>query len=148
MKIVLVLFGLLLSNAAVAQLIGNEALASKFYEATTAKQIDAIARNAAAAILREDPTKVRQSEIYEQWAKESFSSPEYKVIYVQFLAENFTAEELTAMNEWAQSPQFLSYMNKWQQFPQWSAPRFQAFLRAKNPELYRRLKTEGFDPAK
>ncbi len=148
MKILLVLLGFLLSNAAFAQLIAKEALAAKFYDATTAKQIDAIARNAAAAILREDPSRVRQSEIYRQWAKESFGSPEYKAIYVQFLAENFNADELTAMNEWAMSPQFLSYMNKWQQFPQWSAPRFQAFLRAKNPELHRRLKAEGFDPAK
>ena len=148
MKIVLMLFGLILSNAVFAQSIGNEALASKFYDATSAKQVEAVARNAAAAILREDPSKVRQSEIYRQWAKESFGSPEYKAIHVQFLTENFTAEELTAMNEWAKNPQFLSYMNKWQQFPQWSAPRFQAFLRVKNPELHRRLKAEGFDPAK
>ena len=148
MKVLLAVFCLVTSNAAVAQALAKDALASRFYDATTAKQIDVMTSNAAAAILRENPSKVRQSEIYRKWAKESFSSPEYKAIYVQFLVEKFSADELTAMNEWATSPLFLGYMNKWQQFPQWSAPRFQDFLRAKNPELHRRLKAEGFDPAK
>jgi hypothetical protein len=105
-------------------------------------------RSAANAILREDASKVRQSEIYRQWAKESFSSPEYKSIYVHFLVENFSEQELSAMNEWAKDPNFITYMNKWQRFPQWSAPKFQDFLRLKNPELARRLRAEGFDPNK
>ena len=126
----------------------KETLASRFYDATTAKQIDTMASNAAVAILRQDPKKTRQSEIYRQWAKESFGSPEYKAIYVQFLVENFSADELTAMSEWAKSPFFLEYMNKWLQFPQWSAPRFQDFLKAKNPGLHRRLRAEGFDRTK
>jgi hypothetical protein len=139
---------LLVSGIATAQAESKETLASRFYDATTAKQVETMARNAAAAILRQDPKKARQSEIYGQWAKESFGSPEYKTIYVQFLVESFSAEELAAMNEWAKNPLFLTYMNKWLQFPQWSAPRFQEFLKAKNPELHRRLRAEGFDPAK
>ena len=148
MKTVVFAVVLILSCIAIAHAESKEALASRFYDATTAKQIGTMARNAAAAILNQDPNKTRQSEIYEQWANESFGSPEYKAIYVQFLVENFSAEELTAMNEWAKSPFFLVYMNKWLQFPRWSAPRFQEFLKAKNPELHRRLKAEGFDPTK
>jgi hypothetical protein len=148
MKAIVFAIVLLFSGIALGQVGSKEALASQFYDSTTAKQIEAMASNAAAAILREDPTKVRQSQIYRQWAKESFGSPEYKAIYVRYLVENFNAEELVAMNEWAKSPFFLTYMNKWMQFPQWSAPRFQEFLKAKNPELYRRLRAEGFDSTK
>lgn len=75
------------------------------------------------------------------WAKNALQ-------YVQFLVENFSAEELLAMNEWAKNPLFLGYMNKWQQFPQWSAPKFQEFLKMKNPELAQRLRAEGFDPSR
>lgn len=131
-----------------AQEASKEKLASQFYDATTAKQIEAMANNAAAAILREDPKKVRQSQIYRQWAKEAFGSPEYKAIYTQYIVENFSADELVAMNEWAKNPFFISYLNKWMRFPQWSAPRYQEFIKSKNPELHRRLKAEGFDPAK
>jgi hypothetical protein len=131
-----------------AQGLSKEDLASRFFDATTARQIDGMTKNAAAAILKEDPTKKRQAEIYRQWAKESFSSPEYKHIYVTYYVEAFSAEELTAMNEWAKHPLFLSYMSKVPQFAQWSAPRFQQFLASKNPELARRLRAEGFDPSK
>jgi len=137
---------LLLSSAASAQ--PPERLASQFFDATTAKQIDAMTRNAANAILKQDASKIRQSEIYRQWAKESFGSPEYKQIYVQYYVANFTVEELLAMNEWAKSPLFLGYVNKMQQFAQWSGPTFQDFLKTKNPELARRLRAEGFDPSK
>jgi hypothetical protein len=142
-----VFFGLM-SAAAIGQVPEKQKLASQFYDRTTAQQIDAMTRSAANAILREDESKVRQSEIYRQWAKESFSSPEYKSIYVHFLVENFSEQELSAMNEWAKDPNFITYMNKWQRFPQWSAPKFQDFLRLKNPELARRLRAEGFDPNK
>ncbi|MES2535170.1 MAG: hypothetical protein V4632_04770 [Pseudomonadota bacterium] len=148
MKVFAFVFCGLISAAAIGQVSEKQKLASQFYDKTTAKQIDAMTRNAANGILREDPTKVRQSEIYRQWAKESFSSPEYKNIYVQFLVENFNDEELSAMNEWAKDPVFGAYMNKWQRFPQWSAPKLQEFLRSKNPELARRLRAEGFDPNK
>lgn len=133
---------------AFAQGLGKDELASSFFDATTAKQIDGMTKSAAAAILKEDPTKKRQAEIYRQWAKETFGSPEYKQIYVSYYVERFSAEELIAMNEWAKHPLFLSYMNKIPQFAQWSAPRFQQFLASKNPELARRLRAEGFVPSK
>jgi len=143
----LVFFGLM-STVAIGQVADKQKLASLFYDRTTAQQIDAMTRSAANAILREDTSKVRQSEIYRQWAKESFSSTEYKNIYLQFLVENFSEQELSAMNEWAKDPNFITYTNKWQRFPQWSAPKFQEFLRSKNPELAKRLRAEGFDPNK
>ena len=136
------------ASSVAAQALPREELASSFFDATTLKQIDGMTRNAAAAILREDPKKVRQSEIYRQWAKESFGSPEYKQIYVTYYVDNFSTEELIAMNEWAKNPAFITYMNKVQQFTQWSASRIQKFLSTKNPELTRRLRAEGFDPSK
>lgn len=133
----------LLSGPALAQDFEKELLAARFYEATIAKQIDEVVKSAGKAILREDPSKVRQSEIYQQWAKEVFHSNEYKAIYVQFWIENFDRDELKAMNDWAQSPLFVRYSQKWQNFPQWSAPRFQAYMKKVKPELERRLQAEG-----
>lgn len=118
-------------------------LASQFYDATTKKQIDAIASEAASRILREDPTKVRQSEIYREWALESFSSPEYKAIYVEYMIEMFTEEDLGQMNAWAKSAAFQKYFAIWPKFQAWSGARFQSFLRQKNPDLMRRLSAEG-----
>jgi hypothetical protein len=63
-----VFFGLM-SAAAIGQVPEKQKLASQFYDRTTAQQIDAMTRSAANAILREDESKVRQSEIYRQWAK-------------------------------------------------------------------------------
>lgn len=145
MKYLTFVFCALISAAALAQAADKQKLASEFYDRTTATQIDAMTRNAANAIVRQDPSKVRQAEIYREWAREAFSSPEYKSIYVQFFAENFSEEELIAMNEWAKDPIFVAYMTKLQRFPQWSAPKLQEFLRSRNPDLASRLRAEGFD---
>lgn len=138
----------LLSSFTLAEPLSKQRLASRFYDATTAKLVDGMARGAAEAILRQDPSKVRQSAIYAQWAKESFHSPEYKNIYTDYYVEKFSVEELASMNEWANDPNFVSYMVKVMQFQQWSMPKFQEFMKSKKPELEKRLRTEGFDPNK
>lgn len=123
-------------------------LASNFFDATIAKQVKLVADSTANGFLKENPTKIREAEIYRQWAFESFSSQEYKEIYTKFLIENFNENELIEMNQWAKSPHFLSYMLKWQGFQQWSQPMFRDFLKLKNPDLARRLRAEDFDPNK
>jgi hypothetical protein len=148
MRLSVLVLLLAFAAAANAQGISKEQLASQFYEATTARLVGDTVNNAAAAILREDPKKVRQAEIYKQWALETFGSKEYKDIYIQYFVENYSQEELVAMSEWAKNPLFLDYMAKTLQFTQWSAPRFQQLLSIKNTELVRRLRAEGFDPSK
>lgn len=145
MKLIILIIALFLSTSALSNPDEKQNLASQFFDATTAKQIELIAASAANEILKKDPTKVRQAEIYKQWALETFSSKEYKKIYTEYLVERFDNNELIEMNKWAKSPYFLSYMVKWQGFPQWSQSKFQSFLKLKNPELVRRLKAEGFD---
>lgn len=143
MKATIVIIFLLLSKLAFATDARKIELASQFYDSTTGKQVETIASEAASGILREDPTKVRQSEIYREWARETFSSPEYRAIYVDYMLEVFTEEDLVQLNEWARSPTFQKYFVAWPKFQAWSASRFQSFLRQKNPELMRRLSAEG-----
>ena len=145
MKLIVLIFTLILSTSALSNSNDKQNLASQFFDATVAKQVELIATSAANGILKEDSTKVRQAEIYKQWALESFGSKEYKEIYTEYLVEKFDENELIEMNKWAKSAYFLSYMLKWQGFLQWSQPKFQDFLKLKNPELARRLKVEGFD---
>ena len=148
MKVIVLLISLTLSAIACSATFEKQDLASHFFDATIAKQVKSVADSAANGFLKENPTKIREAEIYRQWALESFRSQEYKEIYTKFLIERFNENELMEMNQWAQSPNFLSYMLKWQGFQQWSQPMFRDFLKLKNPDLARRLRAEGFDPNK
>jgi len=122
----------------------TEALASKFYEATTAKQIDQMVNGMMSAVLREKSKG--EAEIWRDWALETFKSPEYKKIYTSRLVQMFTKDELTELIKLTSNPVFLTYMKKWQEFPQASNADFTALLRARNPELARRLQAAGFKP--
>ena len=148
MRLTVLLFLLALSTAASAQDLSKAQLASRFYDATTAQLIGTAVSTATTAIVRDNPKKKRQSEIYRQWALETFGSKEYKEIYIQYYIANYSREELLAMNEWAKNPMFLRYMEKTQQFAKWSEPHFQKILSVRNEELARRMHAAGIDPAK
>lgn len=144
MRIAIATFMLFVSALACAADVDVDVLASRFYDATTAKQIEPMVDGMMKAVLKEKSR--REAEIWREWALETFKSPEYKRIHTSRLVEMFSRDELRELLELTSNPVFLTYMRKWQSFPQASNADFSALLRARNPELARRLRAAGFNP--